>query len=1139
MKPHKDNKRKRTADTAVCRYLRAKLGWLRGFPFDSSEPESVGWMVLPRLGNRSADDQRHVDRERIRQAEFARNAALRRFPQALPRLVGDVELWKQRTDAQLEILKGAVHERKPLPDLADLLSATGLRRSVRERANGIAAAGLDLKRLVVAAAWAHWGNESELRETLNLIERHQLELIGLLTRLDRPDGSRYALHCLQLLADGCPPAFLQRLSDPRCWEVPLTPGDFADRLRGGFHVENHSWERIAELAENGFPRPQPRLGTALVEYIFSLAGRSRKCRTRQLELFEALVPDALLETWDTWWTRASNLEREAIGLLSQHASIRDGGIKCSALGERIKQELGSPRAFHWRDVSETIDIISTTLPPGAYLALLKCLRSVEGCYRNRPLVQLLLDNWAAELRVPNKGWSGVTRLLNAQAKLLERSADAGEEAKVWICDMLPDDLMGTWIHDETRHNLIEPALEVVAALLDGEAECNEQWGPFADYYGWDTLVEVLTITTDTALVADVFVHMPPNRDGLHGRDFAILLELSAYKPDVFQTLLSTWKPRAWNALLMAELSRVGKDPDTSELVVEALLNGQAKRVRHLLAHLILLRVLRDEVPGAPRAGQNRVLDLEPYPATLHPLLSELAAWDADAERAADQILSKDFPRPADLKAELAFLRSGTSGGARADEDVIAARIRALEKRLKTPAQVSPHRLENHHAKLQRRVHHARFVAWEKQLTARVQAALQRKMGAVPDDAWFTGEQTVRVLAGLSDLKAGPTELAFRLIAERCGPPPWDLRSAPQNQRFLTKMDARGIHLGPWLEGIGTREHAVGPVTVSLDLECDPLEVFRMGEPFQTCLSPGGFCFYSTIANAADLNKRVLYARDENGTIQGRCLLALTDQGNLLTFHVYAHDHHQEMEAAVRSFVLELAAQMGTVSDTKGRVSVLVASNWLDDGPNDLMGTTQWLEDGSKFCKSLGRINPEGLVQALEKELRGQPITAAIVCELSCDEAFEARPQLIVPLLPYLHDIAAMDPWSSLRLLPIIRAAGETEAAMSLLEKIHPLLLHGDFIQSSVPVTAAREWTALEQPHKALRLLRRTRPADVRDWESEWTERAIVAAIAMAQLYRPRQALTLCRIVRSDGSDELRALEVELEAWLEQDASAPH
>ena len=109
----------------------------------------------------------------------------------------------------------------------------------------------------------------------------------------------------------------------------------------------------------------------------------------------------------------------------------------------------------------------------------------------------------------------------------------------------------------------------------------------------------------------------------------------------------------------------------------------------------------------------------------------------------------------------------------------------------------------------------------------------------------------------------------------------------------------------------------------------------MGEPFDTCLSPGAFNFFSTIANAADINKRVLYGLDAKGVIHVRCLLALSDEGHILTFYVYAHNDQRKAIEAVKSYVGALAKQMRTTMVAHGKVRTLVANDWYDDGPIDM------------------------------------------------------------------------------------------------------------------------------------------------------------------------------------------------------------
>ena len=67
------------------------------------------------------------------------------------------------------------------------------------------------------------------------------------------------------------------------------------------------------------------------------------------------------------------------------------------------------------------------------------------------------------------------------------------------------------------------------------------------------------------------------------------------------------------------------------------------------------------------------------------------------------------------------------------------------------------------------------------------------------------------------------------------------------------------------------------------LEQDPLEVLKMGTYVGSCLGLGGGLTYSAAAALLDVNKQVLYARDEQGTVIARQLVAISDDNQLVPF----------------------------------------------------------------------------------------------------------------------------------------------------------------------------------------------------------------------------------------------------------------
>jgi hypothetical protein len=109
----------------------------------------------------------------------------------------------------------------------------------------------------------------------------------------------------------------------------------------------------------------------------------------------------------------------------------------------------------------------------------------------------------------------------------------------------------------------------------------------------------------------------------------------------------------------------------------------------------------------------------------------------------------------------------------------------------------------------------------------------------------------------------------------------------------------------------------------------------MGNYFDTCLSFQGINSFSTVANAAELNKRVIYARDEGGHIVGRKLIGLNENGCLVGFRTYnaldSKDHRLVLHRIFQRYAQELAQRAGLDLADDGTVPKLFAEEWYDDG----------------------------------------------------------------------------------------------------------------------------------------------------------------------------------------------------------------
>jgi hypothetical protein len=383
----------------------------------------------------------------------------------------------------------------------------------------------------------------------------------------------------------------------------------------------------------------------------------------------------------------------------------------------------------------------------------------------------------------------------------------------------------------------------------------------------------------------------------------------------------------------------------------------------------------------------------------------------------------------------------------------------------------------------------------------------------PPPPWLFEARAVAQIAPIGALAPGMRALALRVLRARAGPPPWDLRDDPANRAFVERLRRAGSDPDPWVEGVGTvRVTTADGKVLDLRLEDDPLEILDMGKHFATCLSPGAMNYFSTFANVADVNKRVLFARDPAGRVVGRCLLALTATGGLLAFHAYAHDSSLKFGEVVEAFARDLAARMRVMVVPHGEVPRLVAPDWYDDGPVDLGGRFPFLKDGAPFRAAIPTMAPAAFAEEarhLFAPLALSALTLPLLVELP---EIDARPEILVPLLP------ALESAEGLPLETVARAVGllaRTPAAAAASRALVPVIVAGlrragddehGWLEGAVKsvVDAC--------PGDALRLLRATRARRVRTWADEHDYRRLeLAARAYEALRRPRLAVSLYRL----------------------------
>ncbi len=160
---------------------------------------------------------------------------------------------------------------------------------------------------------------------------------------------------------------------------------------------------------------------------------------------------------------------------------------------------------------------------------------------------------------------------------------------------------------------------------------------------------------------------------------------------------------------------------------------------------------------------------------------------------------------------------------------------------------------------------------------------------------------------------------------------------PANRRWI---DSHPYADSPSWRGDFQVLHPCDGQQLTLAIESNPLEAYRLGTYVGSCLGSGGMLAASSAAVVLDVNKAVVYARNDRGKVVGRQLLAISDCGKLVPYCVYPTSVSPDLQAAFVQFDQALAERLALPiyqdddhddSDML-KISSLISSYWWDDTP---------------------------------------------------------------------------------------------------------------------------------------------------------------------------------------------------------------
>ena len=253
-------------------------------------------------------------------------------------------------------------------------------------------------------------------------------------------------------------------------------------------------------------------------------------------------------------------------------------------------------------------------------------------------------------------------------------------------------------------------------------------------------------------------------------------------------------------------------------------------------------------------------------------------------------------------------------------------------------------------------------AFARKLDLLIRELLRDAIGVAPPTLTPAWRDALRFYLGAADRNRTLLGVLLRFAAAHPGQP--IAPTLPRNHAWLARAADR-MRTDAWLAPqVRTLELAGARYT--LCVEHDPLEVLRMGIPFGTCLALAtGFNADSTVLNAVDINKRVLYLRDARGSVIARQLIAVSSDFGLLGYRLYcAHDLEErpEITAAFHALCGELADACGLPLVDHGDPDAIHPGFWYDDGCVPWARRSSAVTDLTPYFEMLGRPVPRQLGQ---------------------------------------------------------------------------------------------------------------------------------------------------------------------------------
>ena len=1004
MKPESGNRLKlQTAVSRARMMLKQHLEWLPGFVIREQSDESnpvtddtkVSWLYF---ANDRKIKEKRISRDDIRIAESAIKKLVYRFPRALPEIVTSVGEWQSRMNYVLEICKGWVHDGQ-VPNFDSVLQSDVLPRRWSRRMRLAMRANPSLSSLLEALGYLELtGLQSPSIQAIQWVEENSLSLSKLAASDQWNAKQTISLqYSMWRARHVMPPRLLANLSElfsnTNAYHYPKAKAlkridDYQTKVKETLKRRSDYQETLQKRTPES-RKPRKNVVGKMVHDLFIQSFEVKQKRQQKLlQLMDMwLTSDFVssiaylkqeLDANEKRWLRILNqaqarrlparITEDVDRLKAESESLENDAKPFLETVDRFCSSLQkiSPR-YHFRETQE-FDWLAILGQLPVYLRtgmFLRWTNYVERDFARCADLMFTLGQLASLLKKHKLSKSLVEHWESL-------SGNNNDDLVMNACDNFSGDrkILGGMIRLLGRLLAPHPTrisssmLESTASFFAGAKDIELAEKMMRELGGTDKLY----VESEEVELAIRF-----------SRSFAdscAILKVIAKDYESRESLQGL-SPLADHVELKSAIAQIVRDKQLGKL-------EHLHWICLILKHFGSIGNCLDQMAAACSCNENADQKwIASYPDAFRDSLTRLAKHSGSAEKTAGRILGKDFPNRNALQTEKNVIESKLAAMPNPDSELalrLAGRLKNIEGFLQTANEVSLQRAENlidkiaartRHEVVEQFVHHGREISISRfrgspNADAVLEKLLQPKYG--------------RLLAGILQLTPGNQKLGLRLLFETEAGTTDCFDTEPANTQFVEAMETAGVNPAPWIQGESWTEKTKSGQPYTLEFTNEVFDYLLMGFHFDTCLSPGSVNFFSAIANAVDINKKVLYGKTANGKVIGRCLFVLNNRFQILTFQRYQHDEASQFEDAVNRFAKVLAEKMNTVLGSEGPVRNLVACEWYDDGA---------------VAGEPGHFAPGG---AVERAIEAAPLGGKLAAVL----ALATRQELVNHLQQVLH-----------------------------------------------------------------------------------------------------------------------------------------